>query len=73
MSPIAEQHARAVAGNEALRLVSRWGCLTAEAIIRGYLAAFLLTLSALAGVNETRRYVDGVLPRPTPEKPRLVA
>lgn len=67
------QRARDIAGTEALRLVHQWGHLTGEAILRGYVAAFTLALAAMVGVNETRRYVDSVLPRPAPEKLRVVA
>jgi hypothetical protein len=73
MNQRAEREARAAAGSESLKLIHRWGLLTGESIIRGYLAAFLMALCAIVGPNETRRYVDEVLPRPHPSPPKLVA
>ena len=67
------EHARNIAGHEAMRLVAQHGCDSGEEIIEGFAIAFARALCALKGVNETRKLLDQRLPRPDPERPKLVA
>jgi hypothetical protein len=67
-----EESARATMGQAAMKLVADYGCNQGEAVIRGAAAAFTIALASFIGPNETRRFLDSVLPRPTPDKPRLV-
>lgn len=68
-----EKTAFGIASTEALHLVNRYGLFLAEAMMRGYVAAFALSLSAMIGPTETRKFIDETLPRPQPAKPKLVA
>lgn len=64
--------ARSIAGHEALRVVESRGESVGQEILEGYAVAFARALCALKGVNETRKFLDEHLPRPDPQKLKVV-